>query len=115
MIASITHDNYDEFLTKYYPMIEEARATIPQSHSQAVLLDQINGDTKWQDAKAHKLAMIDAKFTLATVDMERKDQCKTMFRNTLFHLLGVRACDFEYNNIIVSLVLEGIKMLDVFS
>jgi hypothetical protein len=100
---------------KYYPTIEEARATIPQSHLKAVLLDQLNGDTIWQDAEACKLAMIDAKFTLATVDVERKDQCKTMFRNALFHLLGVRACDFEYNNIIVALGLEGIKILDDFS
>ena len=60
-IASITHNNYKEFLTKYYPTIEEARATTLQSHLQAVLLNQLNGNTEWQDAKACKLAMIDAK------------------------------------------------------
>ena len=76
---------------------------IPRNNMQAILFNQLNGNTKWQDAKAHELAMIDIKFTLAIVDVERKAQCKTMFRNSLFHLLGIRAHDFEYNNIIVAL------------
>jgi hypothetical protein len=82
---------------------------------QVTLFNQLNGNMKWQEAAECELAMMDTKFTLATADMERKAWHKTMFRNSLFCLLGVRAHDFEYNDIVVALGLEGMKMLDDFS
>jgi hypothetical protein len=33
--AMLNGDNYEEFLVKYYPMIEEARGAVPQNHMQA--------------------------------------------------------------------------------
>ena len=116
MIASITHDNYKEFLIKYYPVIERSKTAVPENHMQVTLFDQLNGNTNWQEAMDCKLAMTNTKFTfLATADVERKAQYKTVSRNSLFCLLGVRAQNFEYNNIVVALGLEGIEMLDDFS
>ena len=112
VIVSITHNNYKDFLDKYYPAIERSKTSIPKNHMQMMLVDQLNGNTKWQGAVEHKLARINTRFTLAMADMERKTWCKTAFRNSLFHLLGVRAHDFEYNDIIVALGLEGIETLD---
>ena len=97
------------------PALERSKAAIPENCMQMMLIDQLNGNTKWQDAEEHKLSKINTRFTLAMADVERKAWCKTVFRNSLFQLLGVRAHDFKYNDIIVALGLEGIETLDDFS
>jgi uncharacterized FlgJ-related protein len=77
-------DHFRKFLDKYYPVIERSKTSIPKNCMQMMLLDQLNGNTKWQDAEEHKLARINTRFTLAMADVERKAQHKTMFRNSLF-------------------------------